>query len=278
MPNKTKIEWTERTWSPVTGCSKISEGCANCYASAMTRRFWKQWGCEAPPNHFVVKLHPERLEEPLRIKKPTVFFVCSMADLFHEDVPDEFIDQVFAVMALCPQHTFQILTKRPQRMLKYCSQYREQQIRSIWSDIGLYAQTNPSVMRYVQVLPNVWLGVSAENQRTADERIPLLLQTPAALRFVSCEPLISKIDLCHEWGAFQDGNNTPFRKKIINGLDLCLCGAETGQKARPCHPDWVRSLRDQCQSSGTPFFLKKCSDGTHQIDGKEYREMPRREK
>ena len=207
----TKIEWTDESWNPVTGCTKVSAGCQNCYAERMAKRLRGRFGYP-DDDPFRVTLHPDRLEQPLRWRKPRRVFVCSMGDLFHEDVPDEFIDQVFAVMALAKEHTFQVLTKRPERMKSYLSDratYQRVRKETEEGDVcGLYLDslcgwefrqaqnqwwTNLPPDRWP--LPNVWLGTSVEDQATADERIPQLLECPAAVRFVSCEPLLSSVDL-----------------------------------------------------------------------------------
>ena len=234
--SETKIEWAEKSWNPVTGCTKISEGCEHCYAENMTRRFWKAWGCEAPPNHFKVQLHPDRLEQPLHWKKPCKIFVCSMSDLFHEDVDlYSFVDVIFDVMRECPQHTFQILTKRPARMLEYFNTYRKGK----------------------DVLQNVWLGVTAENQKAADERIPLLLETPAAVRFVSCEPLLERVNICQVYDDKCRSSEYSARYTILADLDWVIVGGESGAGARPMHPDWARLVRDSCIEANVPFFFKQ---------------------
>ncbi len=237
----TKIEWVKnkdgtqgRTWNPVTGCSKISPGCQNCYAERMSKRLAGRFGYPKD-EPFRVTLHPERLEEPLRWRKPQMVFVCSMGDLFHEDVPFEFVEEVRAVMVRCPQHTFQLLTKRSERMLEFAR----------WMADGDHIST-------AEWPRNVWLGVTAENQEQADKRIPVLLQIPAAVRFVSVEPMLGPIDL---YSYLIIGTDQP-GSIMRNGLDQVICGGETGPKARPMHPDWARILRDQCQSAGVPFFFK----------------------
>jgi len=221
----TKIEWTDRTWNAVTGCTKVSAGCKHCYAEVMAKRTFRVLyppvECIAGPmtrehaaglpalrqRRFTdVQCHPDRLDAPLRWRKPSMVFVNSMSDLFHEDVPDAFIDQVFAVMHLArlAGHVFQVLTKRPERMRAYLSDRTRHitidgALLRVCNDSGLSAPclTQPTVPGGVEgwPLPHVWLGVSVEDQATADARIPLLLQTPAAVRFVSCEPLLGPIDL-----------------------------------------------------------------------------------
>ena len=184
---KTKIEWTERTWNPVSGCSKVSQGCKHCYAE----RMWPRLSAPDQPYEgrvFTdVQCHPKRLTEPLHWRKPWMVFVNSMSDLFHEDVPTEFIDQVFAVMALAWPHTFQVLTKRPARMLEYLSTVRQRAGNGkqwLVVDFADHDRVLGVFRGHEWPLPNVWVGVSVEDQATADERIPLLLQAPAAVRFV----------------------------------------------------------------------------------------------
>ncbi len=271
--NKTRIPWTDYTWNVVTGCTPVSEGCQHCYAQAMARRF--KWPTE-------VTLHPERLEEPLHLKKPSKIFVCSMADLFHDDVPDDFIGKVFGIMALCPQHTFQVLTKRPARMLEYlASDGARGRIAQIAGDIADASDpgSDPeegSPLRIEWPLPNVWLGVTAENQARADERIPLLLQVPAAVRFVSIEPMLTEVRLPWlSWGPGFDYGipSTPQQ------LHWVICGAESGPGARPMLLQWARDLRDQCQENRTAFFFKQASK-SHQLgtppvlDGRTWTEFP----
>ena len=200
MPSK--IERTEETWNPVTGCTKVSPGCANCYAERMAKRLAGRCGYPKD-NPFAVMMHYYRLEQPIHWHKPRTIFVCSMGDLFHPEVSFEFIDKVFAVMALCPQHTFQVLTKRADRMRDYFAYLEEENKKPSHTphraiEIALEHITGdhwpyiPPVQAWP--LPNLWLGVSAENQEMADERIPLLLQTPAAERFVSVEPMLGEVD------------------------------------------------------------------------------------
>lgn len=275
MSDKSGIEWTESTWNPVTGCSKVSQGCKHCYAE----REWPRLAApRAKPNIYTgraftdVKCHPEKLDIPLRWTKTRRIFVNSMSDLFHESVPDEFIDKVFAVMAMAPQHTFQCLTKRADRMLAcltdealsvrngtLCSGIQERIAKAMY-DLN---QNAPDV---AWPLPNVWLGVSCEDQATADERIPLLLQTPASVRWISAEPLLGPVDLSAEYLAIRCGGEYPFknlpnehRTKLVHMLDWVVVGGESGPKARPMNPNWVRSLRDQCQTAGVSFFVKQLS-------------------
>ena len=256
----TRIEWITNpdgtkgeTWNPVSGCTKVSAGCKNCYAERMAKRLAGRCGYPEAPHQFDVTLHPDRLEQPLRWKKSRTVFVCSMSDLFHEDVPFDYVDEIFGIMAEAPQHSFQLLTKRPERAISYIS------------DANLSA-TNVET-HLVWPLPNVWLGVTAENQETADARIPLLLQTLAAVRFVSCEPLLEPVEIRKSW-------LYPYDKDHPGKIDWVIVGAETGPGARPMHPDWARDVRDQCQEAGVPFFFKKMSGRQPIPDDLQIREMP----
>lgn len=277
MAYSTKIEWTQATWNTVTGCTPVSPGCKNCYARRAAKRLAGRCGYPAD-EPFRLTLHPEKLDEPLHWQKPRMIFVCSMSDLFHESVPDEFIDKVFAVMALAQQHTFQVLTKRPRRMVEYLTGHAAGG-RHIWTAAQQIVM--PRSQRKPDIgwpLPNVWAGVTTEDQQRADERIPLLLQTPAAVRFVSCEPLLGPIDLTQAMYGKRPESMNCFGFTDGFGYEACIqwviAGAETGPGARPADPDWVRSLRDQCREAGVPFFFKRWSDGTHLIDGQEWRQMP----
>ncbi len=225
---KTKIEWATHTWNPITGCSPVSEGCQNCYAKRMAKRLAGRAGYPAD-EPFRVTLHPDRLDEPLHWRKPRNVFVCSMGDLFHKDIEPIQLSMIFQVIEKCPQHTFMLLTKRPETALKHSK--------------------NVMLSRYFR-LPNIWLGVTAENQQRADERIPILLQIPAAKRFVSVEPMLGPIDLIQSAGIEITDVGT------FGLIDWCIVGGETGPGARPMHPDWARSLRDQCQAAWVPFFFK----------------------
>jgi protein gp37 len=338
MADNTKIEWTDATWNPVTGCSIVSPGCTNCYAMQLAGTRLAHHPSRAgltveakagrapasglPLNGGAkhvwtgqVRLNAQWLDQPLRWKKPRMIFVCAHGDLFHENVPDEWIDRVFAVMALAPQHIFQVLTKRSARMRAYL--HDPITVRRIYElvcdmvvDGGLRvilihpavgaAQAPPGPRIYLDQwpLPNVWLGVSAEDQRRADERIPDLLATPAAIRWVSAEPLLGPLNL-EPWLAWEDDElpngetwGCPDCEDSFNGGDGCDCpnhravfhykegpvgddgspqwisetratldwvvgGGESGRAARPMHPAWVRSLRDQCAAAGTAFLFKQ---------------------
>ena len=244
MPGKTKINWADRVWNPVTGCTKVSEGCRNCYAETMAKRFWKD------RKFSDVQYNPEKLFQPLSWKKPSRVFVNSMSDLFHKDVPFTVILNIWRVMMDSKKHTFMILTKRPERMIEFIK----------WLNITDDEKQS-----------NIWLGVSVEDQKTADERIPLLLSTPAAVRFVSCEPLLGPVDFWkfatreETFGSMYDHRGSygiypglpPEPIKYHEGIDWVIVGGESGPGARPMHPDWARSIRNQCVDAGVPFFFKQ---------------------
>lgn len=232
----TKIEWAQETWNPVTGCTKISEGCLNCYAERITKRFW-----DKPFSQIVC--HKDRLDQPSHWRDPRRIFVCSMSDLFHPDVPDEFIWSVFDEISHNRRHTYIILTKRPERMKVWF----EKHSRRFWH----YHAPDEPQHEYVSAPwpdPRIWLGVTAETQMRADERIPILLQIPAAVHFVSVEPMLSGIDL---W-QYLKGN-----RDISKGLDWVICGCESGPGARPMMAEWPYELMVQCQNAGVPFFHKQ---------------------
>ena len=262
MSDKSRIEWTESTWNPTTGCTKVSQGCKHCYAERDWPRMVRLPAYQG--REFTdVACHPERLDQPLRWRKPRRIFVNSMSDLFHQGVPEEFIAQVFAVMAATPEHTYQVLTKRPERMLALLDGPGFSDLVDDLMHIHTHSDAD-------WPLPNVWLGVSVEDQATADERIPLLLQTPAAVRWISAEPLLGPIDMemmrvAHDLGEGQpylspllgyvsDGHGDTCR---VEGLDWVVAGGESGPKARPSHPGWFRSLRYQCKAADVPFLFKQ---------------------
>jgi protein gp37 len=265
----TKIEWTEESWNFIFGCSHASQGCKNCYAEVMSNRLARMphtrdryAGTVNERGRFTgqINFDEKSLLKPLSIKKPTTFFI-SMSDLFHENVKDEWIDKAFAVMALCPQHTFQILTKRPERMRDYFNHSDRHNEIELAANKILPNEGHPSFggKHLLPSLPlkNCWLGVSVENQKTADERIPLLLETPAAIRFLSIEPLLDGINLDKAW---MNTGNIVFDFAVSYGLEMIdwvIVGGESGANARPMHPDWARSIRDQCQAAGVKFFFKQ---------------------
>jgi protein gp37 len=269
----TKIEWAEETWNPITGCTKISEGCQHCYAERMAKRLRGRFGYPAD-EPFRVTLHPDRLEQPLRWRKPRRVFVCSMGDLFHDAVSYGFIDGVMRTIGICHLenrgHKFLILTKRPKRMLHYFTRGMFMlHDRKGQSNHGGWADWNKD-----EPWSNLWLGVTVENQQRADERILILLQTPAAVRFVSMEPMLGSTDLgracpcgyyCDESVGHVDH---PFWTPGIKpGIGWVIVGGETGPSARPMHPDWVRSIRDQCMEAGVSFFFKQWGEWAPWLSG-----------
>lgn len=240
MADKTGIEWTDATWNPVTGCGKVSQGCKNCYAE---RVFPRAYGKDRKFTDVVC--HYDRLNIPLKWTKPRKIFVNSMSDLFHEDVSDDFIRAVWKAMADAKQHIFQVLTKRPERMEKLLNIFRE----TTWREGE-------------KILPNVWLGVSVEDQKTANERIPVLMDTPASVRFVSAEPLLGPIDLKLSSRVIHILEKVPYHPGFAHTetkplLDQIIVGGESGPKARPMHPEWVLDIRDQCQEAETAFHFKQ---------------------
>ncbi|MER9710226.1 phage Gp37/Gp68 family protein [Mesorhizobium sp. M0174] len=311
MADKSAIEWTDATWNPIVGCSIDTTGCIHCYAmkmagriEAMTAALRAKGQTGAPHYDGTTKvvngktvwtgklaMAPDHiLTEPLTWRTPRRIFVNSMGDLFHEDVPDEWIDKVFAIMALAPQHTFQVLTKRAKRMREYLAASRASPVALEAMEITLFDHfANPASevgkgciiagdIPHLKVwpLPNVWLGVSAERQQEADERIPELLATPAAIRFVSAEPLLGPIDFTRMRPAperqiygfpnldalrgawFVDGHRPDDEiPDTAVRIDWIIVGGESGPGARPMHPAWARSIRDQCQAAGVPFFFKQ---------------------
>lgn len=285
MADRTKIEWTDATWNPVNGCSVASPGCTNCYAMKQAHRVDVRRGLTVSSKGGMVwtgevRLNEKALTQPLHWKRPRMIFVCAHGDLFHESVPDEWIDRVFAVMALAPQHTFQVLTKRSARMREYFRESKgwRARVALLLNDLKPSPLWNGNVYQGWQRLhglpdglPNVWLGVSVEDQTRADERIPDLLATPAAVRWLSCEPLLGPVDLTYldlESGttiidalAGRHGVMVPLGGENAK-LDWIVVGGESGPNARPMHPAWARSLRDQCQAAGVPFFFKQWGEWT----------------
>jgi protein gp37 len=243
VSDRSSIEWTEATWNPVTGCSKVSPGCAHCYAETLSLRFGRSRLPWTPRNALEnVQLHPERLDQPRRWRQPRLIFVNSMSDLFHDLVPDDFIRAVFEVMRDTPRHTFQVLTKRPERMADVAGRLY---------DDGLAAAP----------LPNVWAGTSIENRRFVG-RADALRDTPAAVRFVSAEPLLG-----------------PVADELeLAGIDWLIVGGESGPRHRRMNPDWARALRDSALHAGVAFFFKQSSGPrpgmNRELDGRTWDEMP----
>lgn len=257
--SRTKIEWATDSWNPVTGCTPVSEGCENCYAKRRARMLRGRSGYPQD-DPFRVTFHENRLQIPLRWRKPRRAFVCSMGDLFHPDVKMEWFNLIWSVMYESRRHVFMLLTKRPEQIMI---------VQHHWNMVW------PS---------NIWLGVTAENQARADERIPLLLQIPAAVRFVSVEPMLGPVDLngtgmgqaigpCGHCGETKSNPGCEACMGIPS-LDWVICGAETGPGARPMNPEWAWDLRDQCAEAGVPFFFKKWSGGRRMEPGEMPREIP----
>lgn len=314
MSGRTSIEWTEATWNPVRGCSRVSEGCRHCYAERIAARFsgpgqpyegLARWtdsvlasAGAAPEPRWTgeVRLVPERLADPLRWRKPRRIFVNSMSDLFHERLSFEAIAAVFGIMAATPQHTFQVLTKRPELALKFSRWLTAGDVDHVerrTCQLALLRQWDRgrqprAVLHAVQrseaealswPLPNVWLGVSVEDQATADQRIPALMQCPAAVRWISYEPALGPLDLdggiydgpgwLRGWHteARRDQRGDPEPEQVQNAaLDWVVAGGESGPGARPARPQWFRDVRDQCAADGIPFLFKQW--GHHDAQGR----------
>lgn len=269
MADGTKIEWSEATWNPITGCSVVSPGCANCYAMELAGTRLRDHPSRAgltklangrPTWTGAVRFNQDWLDQPLRWRRPRMIFVCAHGDLFHENVPDEWIDKVFAVMALAPQHTFQVLTKRAERMRRYMADRATPD--RIWFKAGEYPENDRRYRDGLALhgavetdqapwpLRHVWLGVSAEDQRRAEERIWELAHTPAALRWVSAEPLLGLIDAVTSGilDQAEDGKRA---------VDWVVIGGESGKRARWLDLGWARFLVEQCRSAGVPVFVKQ---------------------
>jgi protein gp37 len=300
MSDRSKIEWTQATWNAFVGCTIVSPGCTHCYAMRMAARLEAmgrgqyQGTTKKVNGHPVwtgrVNLAPDHiLRKPFSWNAPRMIFVNSMSDLFHEDVSDEEIDRIFVIMGLCGRHTFQVLTKRAERMRDYMAGARARVLMR-----GLHDYAVGTVMHRLTAdwpPPNVWLGVSAERQREADERIPHLLATPAAVRFLSAEPLLGPIQLHERLG---DDWLASGKSGERRGLDWVIVGGESGPRARPMHPQWARDLRDQCQAAGVSYFFKQWGEWTptnmisgeyervgkkaagRRLDGRTWDEMPTR--
>lgn len=235
MADGSAIEWTEATWNPVTGCSKVSPGCAHCYAETFAER-WRGVPGHSYQQGFDLKLWPERLEQPLKWKRPRVIFVNSMSDLFHEDIPDDYIGEVFDVMARADHHVFQILTKRHERLAELAPELP-------WPD-------------------NVWMGVTIENRRFV-HRADYLRQVPAAIRFISAEPLLG-----------------PLEGLELDDIDWLIAGGESGPKHRRVDEAWITELRDRCLVEDVAFFFKqwggvRAKTGGRELEGRTWDEMPR---
>ncbi|NDY56224.1 phage Gp37/Gp68 family protein [Desulfovibrio sulfodismutans] len=282
MGDKSKIEWCDATWNPVVGCSRISPGCDHCYASRMACRLAQ---IPTAPHQYREVVDQDNqawngrtefvtsaMEQPFRWKRGRHIFVGSMTDLFHPSTPDEWLDRIFAVMALTARHRFLLLAKRPERMRDYMTQVTPQRLAHAATELQgeeaakvVLAVLNDTLCGVRNVgwpMRHVWLGVTAEDQARADERIPILRDTPAVVRFVSFEPLLGQVD-CRRFLVPLRREITPRgRENVVSppGVNWAICGGESGPGARPMHPDWVRGLRGQCQDADVPFFFKSWGD------------------
>ena len=257
---KSKIEWTERTYNFLSGCNKVSPGCLNCYAERLFPRVY-------PGRRFIdLEVHEKRIIQPMSVKKGSMFFVNSMSDTFHSDVSFDIIDKAFAVMALCGRHKFQVLTKRPKRMKAYIDRLSRSiaPLEKAARDIG-YTFNHEGISLLKWPIPNIWLGVSVETQRTANERVPILLQTGAAIRFVSYEPALEYVDFHHskfdrevEIDALK-GTHGVFcpHGGTNNKLDWVIMGGESGPKGRMMEYEWAKTVKNQCLAARIPFFMKQ---------------------
>lgn len=273
MGDNSAIQWTNATWNPVVGCSPVSEGCRNCYAARHAIRLAgnpnpqvslpyldtaeKRGAGEKRRAVFTGKLSfmYDRIDQPLRWRRPRRVFVNSMSDLFHPDVPTEFIAQCFAVMAIANQHTYQVLTKRPKRAADLLSD------DAFWRDVEFHVADRLTIpiLQLRRTLPHLWIGASVEDQEAADERIPHLIETPAAVRFLSCEPLLGPVDLSSWIGnppVCGPGSERTWLPDEA-GVDWVIVGGESGPGARPCEVAWIRSIVDQCKVAGVPVFVKQ---------------------
>lgn len=285
MATNTSIEWADKTWSPIIGCDRVSPGCDSCYAIS-TARIRESNPNPSIANAFAsttqktdhgidwsgkVNLLGDRLTEPLRWKTGRKVFVNSLSDLFHKNVPDEFIAKVFAVMALTPRHSYQVLTKRHARMRSLLN--RSDFAVAVRTEMYVLDRDTTLCTDEVWPLPNLWLGVSVENQHWADLRIPALLDTPAAVRWISAEPLLGPVDLKQAVRTMGSERGHGLTASYVHagdccrkfhGIDWVVCGGESGPKARPMHPDWARGLRNQCAAASIPFLFKQW--GTWGVD------------
>ncbi|KAB2665179.1 phage Gp37/Gp68 family protein [Brucella tritici] len=270
MADNTKIEWTDATWNPITGCKVVSPGCTNCYAMKLAGTRLAQHPSRAgltvdtkagPVWNGKLRFNTEWLFQPLRWKRSRRIFVCAHGDLFAEGVEEAWLDQIFGVMAASPQHIFQVLTKRPKRMRDYLTtKMLEHRLATAQAQFD-FPLRSPGNWPYLP-LANVWLGVSVEDQPRADERIPLLLATPATVRWISAEPLLGPVDIKGALSSHKLHGQTSWE---LTTIDWVVAGGESGVGARPMHPDWARSLRDQCTAADVPFFFKQWGEWAPQV-------------
>lgn len=234
----TKIEWCDETWNPITGCTKLSEGCENCYAEKMAKRLKGRYGYDIE-KPFEVTFHPDKLKEPFRWATPRRIFVCSMGDIFHGEVRVEWIDEVLKVISQCSHHTFMVLTKRPGNIYD-----------------KLYGEIPFRFFGHNGSMSNLWIGVTGENQNRVDERMKDFDKMGDFPRFISIEPMIGSVDLRNYLEVDRVPGGGWFRSDWRPVLDWVIVGGETGPRARPMNPEWVRLVRDQCVAAGVPFFFK----------------------
>jgi len=269
MADKTGISWTSATWNPIRGCTKVSEGCHNCYAMGVATRFsgpglsyegLAKTVNGAPEWTNIVREIPARLEDPIRWRRGRMIFTNSMSDLFHEQVTTAYLARVFAVMAVANNHTYQVLTKRPERM------------RAVMSDDRFVAMVEAAMAEWSHAdlpdwpLPHAWMGVSGEDQATVDQRVPILMETPVAVRFLSLEPQLGPVDL----SAHVSGDPR---------LDWVIQGGESGTRHRPFDADWARVVRDLCDATGVAYWFKQhggltATSGGDFLLGRRYQEFP----
>jgi protein gp37 len=300
MGDNSAIEWTEATWNPTVGCTKVSEGCDNCYAERLVEGRMRH---RYPHGFGMVRVHSDRVNLPLRWRRPRLVFVNSLSDVFHERIPNEWRVEIFAVMAAARRHTFQVLTKRPGPMASLLSR---PSFRDAVRDRAMGKVFRDPEWNWEWPLPNVWLGTSVENQKWADVRIPKLLQTPAAVRFLSCEPLLGELDLgpwLHGWqcsgnggcgwrgqaghwgrlgevgfdgrhgvyvcpscGARRETDDGPGPYRVNLGIDWVIVGGESGPGARPMDIEWARDIAKQCIYNDVPLFVKQLGARPYYID------------
>ena len=292
MAEKTKIEWTDSTWNPITGCKQVSTGCKFCYAQTLagtrlknhpSRKGLTDPGPNGPVWNGTVRFNEDWLMQPIKWKLPRRIFVCAHSDLFYPEVVCTWINKIFAVMSFCPQHQFQVLTKRPEIAVDFLndpSTYREVALRA--GEIGTKGWIPSEIQNLTPFwaipswpLRNVWIGTSVENQATAEDRIPHLSHLPdKVIKFLSIEPLLERINLL------------PSGRSLLRGIDWVIVGGESGKKARPMKADWVREIRDECLRWYVPFFFKQWGEYNEQgervgkkaagrmLDGIKWGEMP----
>lgn len=271
MSDGTAIQWTDASWNPVTGCTKVSPGCAHCYI--VTTPAFRIAGWKFVDGSTDIRFHSQRLPQPLSWRRPRRIFVNSLSDLFHEGIPDAFIARVYGVMVAAYWHEFQVLTKRPERRraLLRDRAFRElvageaaqlintlrgvDRVRTLGTNSRSYVGTVNLASWNAGAARNIWEGVTAENQRWADVRIPQLLATPAAVRFVSAEPLLGPVDFSTHKALNPDGSFAGWR--VPHGLHWVIVGGESGPGARPCDVEWIRAVVRQCQAAGVAVFVKQ---------------------